>query len=64
MEGPLTMVLHGAIIAVFLYLVMKFGLKQSESMAMSRSVLIGLLAAAYMIIFGHKMPGKINSALM
>ena len=64
MEGPLTMVLHGAIIAVFLYLVMKFGLNQSESRAMSRSVLIGLLAAAYMIIFGHKMPGKINHALM
>lgn len=64
MEGPLTMVMHGAIIAIVLYVVMKFALKQSESKALSRSVLIGLLSAAYMIVFGHKMPGRINPRLM
>jgi len=64
MEGPLTHVLHGAIIAAVLYVVMKFGLKQRDAKALSRSVLGGLLAAAYMIVFGHKMPGRVNSQLM
>ena len=64
MEGPLTMVFHGALAAVLLYLVMKFLLGQSDTKALSRSVLIGLLLAAYMIIFGHGLPVRINPALM
>lgn len=64
MEGPLSHVLHGAILAVVLYVVMKFVLKQRESKALSRSVLIGLLAASYMLVFGHKMPGRVNPQLM
>ena len=42
---------------------MKFVLKQSNTKAMARSVLLGLLSAAYMIVFGHKMPGQINKHL-
>jgi len=63
MEGPLTMVMHGAIIAIILYVVMRFVLKQSNARSMARSVLIGLLTAAYMIVFGHKLPGRINPNL-
>ena len=63
MENPLIMVLHGALIAVVLYLVMKFMLRQSDTKALTRSVLIGLLVAAYMIVFGHSLPKRINSNL-
>ena len=62
-EGPLIMVLHGGIIAVILFVVMKYILKQSDTKAMSRSVLCGLLAASYMIVFGHNLPTKINTNL-
>ena len=62
-ESPQMMVLHGAIIAVVLYLIMFYGLKQNHNAALSRSVLLGLLAAAYMILFGHGAPTKLNPAL-
>ena len=59
-EGPLIMVFHGGIIAAVLFVVMKYILKQPDTKAMSRSVLCGLLAASYMIVFGHNLPTKIN----
>jgi len=62
-EGPLVMVFHGALIAVVAYLLMVYLLKQSNIKALTRSVLLGLLVAAYMIIFGHKLPTSINSNL-
>ena len=63
MEGPLTMVFHGALIAVVLYLLMKFALRQSDKKALTRSVLIGLLVSIYMIVFGHGLPNRVNSNL-
>jgi hypothetical protein len=39
---------------------MKFLLKQSQTMALNRSILIGALALAYMILFGHGLPTQIN----
>ena len=59
-EGPLIMVLHGALIALVLYLVMVYILGQSSPMALSRSVLIGSIAVAYMVLFGHGLPGRVN----
>ena len=63
-ESPLTMIMHGALSAVVLYLVMKYLLSHSHNKALHRSVLLGLLVAAYMIVFGHNLPGRVNSALM
>lgn len=62
-EGPLVMVAHGALIAVVAYLLMIYLLKQSNTKALTRSVLLGLLVAAYMIVFGHKLPTSVNSNL-
>ena len=62
-EGPLTMVCHGALIALVLYLLMKYLLGQSDVKALTRSVLIGLLAATYMIVFGHGLPKRLNNNL-
>jgi hypothetical protein len=39
---------------------MKFLLKQSQTMSLNRSILIGALALAYMILFGHGLPTQIN----
>ena len=62
-EGPIIMVGHGALVAVVLFLLMKYVLGQSDSKALTRSVLFGLLVSAYMVVFGHGLPNKINSNL-
>jgi len=64
MEGGLRMVFHAVIIALVLYVIMKYVLKQSNSRAVDRSVLIGALVLAYMVLFGHGMPKRINSNIM
>ena len=55
-ETPYVMILHGAIIAFIVYLVMKFLLKQSHKVAQDRSIVLGLMIAIYMIVFGHNIP--------
>jgi len=60
MESSLTHVFHAFIISVILYLIMKFGLKQSQTMALNRSILIGAIALIYMILFGHGLPTRVN----
>ena len=60
-------VLHAAVLTVVLYVGMRFGLKQGEEMACSRSILFGSLSLVYMIMFGHSVPFsndfKLNSSL-
>jgi len=63
MNGVLQHVSHGAILAVLAFLVLKHLLKQSQSRSMTKAVFIGLVAAAYMIAFGHGMPNRINPDL-
>jgi len=60
MEGALNHVFHAFIITVILYIVMKFLLRQSQTMALNRSILIGAVALVYMILFGHGLPTHIN----
>ena len=64
MERGLVMVLHSIVIGALLYIVMVFGLKQNKMVAENRSVLIGALVLAYMVLFGHGLPNKINRGLM
>ena len=60
MESPLTHVFHAFIITLILYVIMKFALSQSQTMALNRSILVGALALAYMILFGHGLPTQVN----
>ena len=60
MEEVFKHVLHAFIIAIVLYILMKFLLKQSQNMALNRSILIGAVALIYMILFGHGLPTHIN----
>ena len=60
MESALSHLFHAAIITVILYIIMKFFLKQSETMSLNRSILIGALVLIYMILFGHRLPTHMN----
>jgi len=60
MAGVLTHLFHAFVITVILYLLMKYALHQSQTMALNRSILIGAVALIYMILFGHGFPTSIN----
>ena len=60
MERGLIMLFHAILIAIVLYLVMLFLLKQSPRVAEDRSILIGSIVLFYMILFGHALPTRIN----
>jgi hypothetical protein len=64
MEGGFTMFIHSAIITAILYVIMRFVLKQSEMVAQDRSILLGALTLAYMILFGHSLPTHINKNIL
>jgi len=49
-------VIHSCVIVAIAYVVMLYGLKQSPSVAETRSLALGSVALAYMLIFGHKLP--------
>jgi hypothetical protein len=60
MDGALKHLYHAGIIALILYVLMRFVLKQSQTMAINRSILVGAVALVYMILFGHGFPTHIN----
>ena len=49
-------VLHASVITAVLYIAMLYGLKQSASVAETRSLAVGAFALAYMLVFGHNAP--------
>ena len=61
MEGPLNHLVHAFLITIVLYLIMLFGLRQSSTKALNRSLLIGAIALIYMILFGHRLPTHVNN---
>lgn len=63
MESGLIMLLHSFIITSVLYIIMVYLLKQRPIVAENRSILIGAIILAYMILFGHGLPNKINKNL-
>lgn len=58
------MVGHALIIGILLYVLMRYLLKQPVAMAVDRSILIAAILLVYMILFGHKLPGRVNSNIM
>ena len=61
MDGPFNHLLHAFIITIVLYLIMLFGLRQSSTKALNRSLLIGSVSLIYMILFGHRLPTHLNN---
>lgn len=64
MERGLLMLLHSVIIAILAYFVMIYLLKQNANIAEDRSVLLGAIVLAYMVLFGHGLPNKMNKNIM
>jgi hypothetical protein len=60
MERGLVMLVHSVIIGLILFLIMRFILGQSVSVAEDRSVLLGAVVLIYMVLFGHRLPGTMN----
>ena len=58
------MLFHAFVIGILLYVVMVFALKQSSAVAIDRSILIAALLLAYMILFGHGLPTKVNKNIL
>ena len=56
MEGSLEHVAHSLGLFVVLYLGMVYALKQSESVALKRSIFLATFALLYMVVFGHGGP--------
>lgn len=61
MDNPLNHLFHAFIITFILYVIMLFGLKQTTTKALNRSLFIGAFALIYMILFGHSLPTHINN---
>ena len=60
MDLPLFHLLHASILAIILFVIMRFILGQTQTISLNRSILIGALAVIYMILFGHGLPTRIN----
>ena len=58
------MIIHAILIAIVLYGIMLYVLKQPATKAQNRSVLIGALVLVYMLVFGHGLPVSINKNLL
>ena len=64
MKKNLEHVMHALVLTVVLYFSMIYLLNQSQEKACSRSILLGALALAYMIMFGHSFsPSTLNPTL-
>jgi len=53
------MLLHSVIIGIILYLLM-IGFGQKSNVAENRSILLSSFILIYMILFGHRLPLKLN----
>ena len=63
MEKGRTMFLHSVVIGILLYLFLTFILRQKQTVAENRSILLASLILIYMILFGHGLPTSINKDL-
>jgi len=50
------MVLHGVLIGVIVYAILRYGLGNAHNVSEMRAIITALATSMYMIIFGHKLP--------
>ena len=58
------MLFHSVILMLISYVLMRYVLGQSSSVAEDRSVLLGGVALVYMVLFGHGLPGRVTPRIM
>ena len=64
MDSGSMMLFHSVLLMLLSYVLMRYVLGQSSSVAEDRSVLLGGVALVYMVLFGHGMPGRVNPRIM
>jgi len=57
------MLMHSSIIGLVLYLIMIYGIGQSQALAENRSILLAAIVLIYMILFGHGLPNRLNKTI-
>jgi hypothetical protein len=62
MERGLMMLVHSALIGLFVYGIMIYA-GQRQAVAENRSLIMFAAVLVYMIVFGHGMPTKLNKNL-
>jgi uncharacterized membrane protein YcaP (DUF421 family) len=62
-ERGLMMLLHSAMIAIVIFIIMRFAAKKSIESSENTSLLLGSITLIYMLLFGHGLPNKINKNL-
>lgn len=60
---PTKMLFICIIIAIVLFLIMRYALKQPYPMAITRSALIATVIMLYLVLFGYSLPTKFNKNL-
>ena len=60
---PTKMLMLCIILAVVLFLIMRYLLKQSYPVAITRSALIATVVMLYLVLFGYSLPTKFNKNL-
>lgn len=64
MERGLMMLVHSIILGILFYIFMIFVLKQNSFVAEDRSIFFAAIILIYMLLFGHKLPTRINRNIM
>ena len=62
-ERGVVMLAHSAMIAIAIYLMMRYIFNQPALVAEDRSIVIASFVLIYMVMFGHGMPGQMNKNL-
>ncbi len=50
------MIIHSIVIALVIYLILKFAIGQPAVVARRNSIWVGIFALIYMLVFGHRLP--------
>ena len=58
------MLLHSIFIGCVLYIIMIYIFNQPSKVAEDRSLLLASIVLIYMLLFGHKIPGQINTNIL
>tara|TARA_Y100000766_G_C18723230_1_gene515018 strand:+ start:197 stop:397 length:201 start_codon:yes stop_codon:yes gene_type:complete len=63
-ERGLNMIIHASLFAIVCFIFMRFSLNLSQSKSEDRSIALGALVLLYMLLFGHRLPTRINQNLL
>ena len=63
-ETPVIMLAHGVLFGWICFLIMRYFFNQTNNKAEGRSIVIGLITSLYLVLFGLRLPTKINPLLL